>query len=165
MKTDLPWIDLEKKKTYLSTFIEATILAGADSVPLLMGTTYLGQFRDLEGEFATNPIFRPDFLVGRVPYSKRLLAAFNDVSSRLTLNPQIDGQGLKVHTEENTKSTVNNFLKNGAQLARLYLANKNILEEFPEEPERRRRRLFEIVDECYLRDKKLAESFKYLSRP
>ena len=159
------WIDLDKNPRLIDIYIEATILAGATSIPLLMGTTYLGQFRNLQGEFATNPIFRPDFLVGRVPYSNRLLAAFNEVSSRLTLNPQIDGQGLKVHTQENTEATVNSFLENGAQLARLYLANKNILKEFPEEPERKRKKLFEIVDECYCRDKKLAESLKYLSKP
>ncbi|MBS3162797.1 hypothetical protein J4467_02630 [Candidatus Woesearchaeota archaeon] len=164
-KAKLERIDLNKRPDFYNTYIQATILAGATSVPLLMGITYLGQFRDLNGEFATHPIFPPDFLIGRVPYSNRLLTAFNDVSERLGLNPGLNGEGLKVAKYPNTQPTIDDFLENGAQLSRLYTTNIKLLRRFPETEEQGRKKLFAEVERCYFRDKRLAESLRYLTRP
>jgi hypothetical protein len=158
------WIDLEREDEYhclRDWFVQATVLAGASSVQKVMAVTYLSQFEDLNREFATRPIFAPDFQVGVVPYSSALLELYNDVVSRMALDARGDGQDLRVSTETNTQANIDDLVQRGAQLSRLYQENKRNLERFQEDD----RGLFRTVRECYFRDRSLVSNLAYLTDP
>lgn len=156
------WIDLKREDESHSLrdwFVQATILAGANSVQKLMAVTYLSQFEDLEGEFATNPVFAPDFQIGTVPCSSALLGIYNDVIYCGGISSNGDGQNLAVMTATNTPANIEQLIVEGAQLSRLYLQNKENLERFDDDDSG----LFRRVHECYRRDQNLVKNLAYLT--
>jgi len=153
------WIDLDTQDPEYhlrDQFVEATILAGADSIQKLMAVTYLSQFENLEREFAIKPIFTPDFQVGIIPYSSELLERYNQNSD--AFDKVGAGLELKVTQQSNTQANLDQFIKKGAQLSRLYKQNKKNLERFDED-----RDLFKKVRNCYRRDQTLIENLAYLA--
>jgi hypothetical protein len=158
------WMNLEREDKghcLRDWYVQATILAGATSVQELMAVTYLSQFEDLNGEFATRPVYAPDFQVGVVPYSSELLELYNDVASRMGLDPRGNGQDLRVQTEMNTQANIDDLVQRGAQLSRLYQENKRNLERFKDDD----RSLFRTVRGCHFRDKSLVDNLAYLTDP
>jgi hypothetical protein len=158
------WIDLEKEDEnhrLRDLFIKGTIAAGATSIEKLMAVTYLSQFENQRGEFAERPVFAPDFVMCFIPFSSQLLSVFEDVYHRgLIDSPVGDGQDLCFHQSRHPLSAtlsdlMDNLLQDGAQLARLYLANKKNLKRF----QRNDRGLFDKVRECYSRDRKLKKKY------
>lgn len=149
-------------------FIIGTVLAGADSVAKLMAATYLAQFQDLHSEFtqhsalATWPIYQPNFHVGPVPYSNLLLAHLNGVADRNLVYLPAAEKELDTPYKDNSQDAAANLewlIQEGRQFSRLYQANKKILKEHDQ------RQLFNLVRDCYHRDRHLAEMFSYLEEP
>jgi hypothetical protein len=153
------WINLDTENSEYNLkeeFVEATILAGANTVQKLMAVTYLSQFEDLEGEFATRPIFTPDFQVGIIPYSSELLKRYNHNCN--AFDPVGAGLDLKVTQHANTQANIDYFVKEGAQLSRLYQQNEKNLKRFEND-----RDLFRKVNGCYRRDQNLIRNLAYLT--
>jgi len=122
-------IDLEKEdKDYdlRDAFLIGTVHAGADTVSKLMAVTYLSQFEDLGSEFITRPPYRPDFHIGYIPYSNELITVVNDVHRRGHIHlPSARGELTTHHCEQ---MNIDYLVEKGAQLGRLYLKNKELLE-------------------------------------
>lgn len=155
------WIDLETEEGGFlkDAFIMATVLAGANSVPKIMAVNYLSQFEDLNGEFATRPVFVPDFQIGIIPYSLALIELYNNVTSRLAFNDYArDGQDL---TRTCSQRAIDNLVKEGAQLSRLYQKNQKNMERFKDND----KGLFSKVRECYFRDEAIISSLVYRVSP
>ncbi len=155
------WVDLETEDESHSLrwgYVKATVIAGATSVQKLMAVTYLSQFEDSRGEFAVRPVFTPDFQVGIIPYSSELLIIYNELA--YALNSVRDGQNLQVQMEDNTQTSIDAFVRGGAQLSRLYLENKRNLTRFKDDGG-----LYTRVGECVQRDKDLIRGLAYLINP
>ncbi len=152
------WINLPKDDSSGSLrewYILGTVLAGAQSVGEIMAVTYLSQFRDLNGEFATSPVFRPDFRVGSIPYSSDLLKVYNRVAS--SIDAIGEGRDLSFSPKDNTKAEIDLFVCNGAQLGRLYESNVKLLEKCKDD----KRDLFHLVRECIGRDRAVIKNLAY----
>ncbi len=165
------WINLETEdecNILRDWFIKGTVNAGADSVDKLMAVTYLSQFENLNGEFATNPVFPPDFRIGKVPYSSALLEMYNYMSDRGFFLNSHGTQIIPVITDEyQMKINLDDLVERGAQLSRLYQANKKNLEKFAMNNKESQdvKHFFSKVRACYQRDKKLIESLTYVTNP
>ena len=163
MATKKPeWIDLDTKDpehNLRDWYVMATVLEGADSIQKIMAVTYLSQFEDLEGEFATRPVFTPDFQVGIIPYSSNLLEIYNDIAHRAKLDSVGDGQDLNVILATNTQANIDHFVMEGAQLSRLYQQNRKNLEKFEDD----KQELFKKVNKLYHRDQNLIRNLTYLT--
>ena len=148
----------ENASILLDHFVTQTVLAGAESVSKFMAATYLSQFEDLSCEFAKNPVFSPDFHIGYVPYSSELINLLNDVHRRGFIYLQRSKAELTAGWRSQTDWDIEKLflLKNGAQLARLYLANEKNLHLDS---------LFDKVQECYSRDQKLSGMLAYSRSP
>lgn len=158
----LGWEELGGYK--LDNFIELNIRAGVRSIPELMALTYLSQFEKLDGEFAQDPVFRPDFQVGIIPYSNKLLDLYNGSSLSYRSPGNQSGLELGVCGEEaNTVATFQSFLKGGAQLARLYVSNCKNLDRFKDDDECHRK-LIHTVDTCVRRDRKMLDVLAYAKK-
>ena len=157
------WIDLETEDDghgLRDAFILGTILAGANSVPKLMAVNYLSQFEDLNGEFATKPVFVPDFQVGVIPYSLALIELYNHVTSRIAFAENYVGDGHNL-TSNCPQNEIDYLVKEGAQLSRLYQKNKKNMERFKDDD----KSLFNLVKKCYFRDEAIVGRLAYLNNP
>lgn len=150
-------IDIWSDPTSRSSFIRETILRGADTLAKLMAVTYLSQYENLNGEFARDPVFPPDFKIGYVPYSSGLIKVFNEIHERRHIHyPGIEAE-LRL-TDIHDDRDIDYFIANGAQLFRLYEANRENLKKYSGN------NLFEKVRNCVFRDEKLVKSLGYLSQ-
>jgi len=69
-----------------------------------------------------------------------------------------DGQDLNVILATNTQANIDHFVKEGAQLSRLYQQNEKNLKRFDND-----RDLFRKVNGCYRRDQTLIRNLAYLT--
>lgn len=148
-------INIWEDPTSRDCFIRETIRAGADTLARLMAVTYFSQYENLNGEFARNPVFPPDFKIGYVPYSSELVKVFNDTHKRGHVHyPGIGAELMLAGSHD--KKDLSYFTAEGAQLFRLYEANRENLQRH------RGNTLSEKVRDCMSRDEELVKSLGYL---
>lgn len=156
------WIDEDNKHyhAHRDMGIQETIRAGAETVATLMAVTYLAQFRDLNGEFVQRPVYEPDFIVGFVPYSSRLIADLNHLNRKGYVVFHQSGKEVSSPIEdiedEWYPTKLERFRRGGAQFARLYTLSKKILDQNDEQL------LFDAVLRYHFRDLGLTTFARYL---
>lgn len=156
------WInaDSERYRSQRDFCLKETVRAGADTIAKLMAATYLAQFQDLNGEFAQRPIYEPNFLVGYVPYSARLVTDLTNLCREGQILFHRDGTELsspiKEIEDEWYPTKLERFRRGGAQFARLYTASRKLLAPKDEQA------LFEAVEQCHFRDLGLTTFTRYL---
>ena len=124
LQTVKPWIDYSKDQYLTAVFVSEHVRRGVDTVAKFMAVTYFSQFKDLDGEFSHKPVFLPDFHLGYVLYSSTLIKLINDVHYRGFLylpSPQAE---MSINEATTHPSDEPYLIEKGAQLGRLYLANK-----------------------------------------
>ena len=161
------WIDRDETKNddlpiedVLSGFFKFQVYNEIDTLPLIMGLSYLSQFEDLSGEFAKRPVYAPDFVVVDVPYSTQIIDDLNLVRKHGDLTMR-DGTHLKysLRTSEynevdiNADCEIDSFLFEKDQFARLAIKNVEIFNKYDSE-----RKLFKAVRDCYKMNQKIANN-------
>lgn len=148
-------------------FVVGNVLNGADSVDRLMMATYLSQFEEPEGKLAKKPIFKPDFWIGYVPYSRELgkiinknikngyLRQFPYETTREKREREKGGRerkevSLETSLDKIWMETNRGILERNRRLNEVYQRNWAILERYPSNPDMR-----EAITKLLVKDKNL----------